>query len=132
MRPIKFRAWSRQEKEMVYAEPCEFDKSIWSRTDDKIPLMQFTGLHDKTGKEIWEGDVVDDGDGAAIVEWLPGHCSFVLKPLWENPEHSYYWFNKGTFSPKDANRTKLTETEVLGNIYEHPQLLSDQKLEGRV
>lgn len=121
-RIIKFRAWDG--KEMIYdvgicpeSGETKFrqENGNWSfRPNTGVPLMQFTGLHDKNGKEIWEGDIIcwhhyTLHDILAKVEWHNG--SFKQFPL-EN---------------KGANWGDVTnlsgKLEVLGNIYENPELL---------
>ena len=67
--------------------------------------MQFTGLTDKNGKEIYEGDIVRYRDGIYKVDWF---------------ENGFYLF-------RDV-RAKFdiwwVDTEVVGNIYENPELLT--------
>ncbi|MFA7212175.1 MAG: YopX family protein [Bacteroidales bacterium] len=55
MRPLKLRAWDKINKRMIYIESFSQIPSNWK---DVWILMQFTGLLDKNGKEIWEGDKV--------------------------------------------------------------------------
>ena len=123
-REIKFRAMSEGKMEPIsgYGSASggvfELDRKFDS------PLMQFTGLKDKNGKEIYEGDVVkyeilDDvfkhhGDTRIReVKWdeRAGHY-FLLGPLPgdHNPYRELYDFN--------------SRAEIIGNIYENPELLT--------
>lgn len=108
----------------------EFDKDgvkwigCWyvSRDDDGDPtqelgqvnnpiLMQFTGLKDKNGKEIYEGDIFQDEED--------GSCEFVE---WDNEFGGWStqaWYSVGEFA-QAAERL-----EVIGNIYENPELLNN-------
>jgi len=80
---------------------------------DAIVLMQFTGLKDKNGKEIYEGDILcRAGHRNRVVEWKED--AFILRP---NPaldsDHDQ------PYRLKTVTRT----SEVIGNIYENPELL---------
>jgi len=111
VREIKFRAWDKEDKKMLndyatYLMLCReggFDES--KRNYD---LMQYTGLKDKDGKEIYEGDVVRTNEAGWIakVKWFEG--KFVCVD------------NKGGFSGDLTSC--LLEGEVIGNIYENPEL----------
>ena len=62
-REIKFRVWDKEKSEMFFVEDiywAEVDESITNINgwNNENPLMQFTGLKDKNGKEIYEGDIV--------------------------------------------------------------------------
>ena len=113
MREIKFRAWDKKRKEMFYSDfQISADGGIhwwkpeegycWPRKD--VELMQFTGLKDKNGKEIYEGDILKyyyphapENEKGRIKEirWvgyrydITDRCSKnwkVIGNLWENPE----------------------------------------------
>jgi len=119
-REIKFRAWDRENNKMRFKKDgTTFYDSEGSFPDEVIELtrriydwMQFTGLLDKNGKEIYEGDIIN---GAEVIF---GECVF----------DSYYcvmgWTLKGdwvwdfSFTQQEAD-----ELEVVGNIYENKELL---------
>lgn len=136
-RPIKFRAWVQDYKgkgnpSMVYADDTydwavsfygklvepyhkdfDFDEETGiSETDLGYELMQFTGLTDKNGKEIYEGDIVQDGaDRVAVVKYEP--AEFTADYLNQNDD--------GVLS-LDLLAPPMT-AEVIGNIHENKELL---------
>jgi len=120
MRPIKFRAWDKMEKRMIphnllmaqqYARPL--DDNIFN--DDTHIVMQFTGLHDKNGREIYEGDIVrlEAGVWSDVAEVVFNNGCFILK--------CDYWYWSGR-----CISAHYGEYEVIGNIYENPKLLEKQ------
>jgi len=121
-REIKFRAWNAVHKIMRQVDQITLNDAIWDLSKGygvSIPfmshviLMQFTGLHDKDGKEIYEGDVCDGhSDGYGKIEWtdFDGGYSYVFSDgndigIWE----------------------VLKEVTVIGNIYQNPELLEPAK-----
>ena len=71
---------------------------------------QYTGLCDKNGTRIFEGDIIRDEDGdIMVVKWLTESAAFVLEP---KPYASIYFY--GTLSSR---------IEVIGNIHDNPELL---------
>jgi len=75
MREIKFRAWDKKLKQLSI--PVQISNPPTPGHERGLILMQFTGLKDKNGKEIYEGDVVRHGEGfgstARLVKYLDGH-----------------------------------------------------------
>src|SRR3990167_6561457 len=135
MRPIKFRVWDKVSGHMImpiavtlYTNPgfgVDFtlndsihahDCASISRAKDDVILMQFTGLLDKTGKEIYEGDIVKSPGVAAGFPVIFQDGCFVGKA---NPNKKS-WIDLRIF---DVGKRKETFWEIIGNIYEHPHLL---------
>lgn len=130
MREIKFRAWDKRNKEMRYQgqedvfndfeDILNFLTEIWEYVDceeDKknFELMQFIGLKDKNGKEIYEGDVIVCRDGKYVIEYVENFAQFVMtnKDIIRTPKQ---------LSEQDAN-TCMRSIEVIGNKFENPELL---------
>lgn len=125
-REIKFRAWSKVAKKManvsmmgmgMYLLETEDGHSGSSDLED-IEIMQYTGLKDKNGKEIYEGDILDDGGVIEFrddLNWDSGgsvHSGFFSTSGYEYEESgclSYHY--------------QIGEYEVVGNIYENPGLV---------
>lgn len=136
-RPIKFRAW-------IQADPYdESDSPRMEMTDalafeEYLPindllgqvehLMQYTGLKDKNGVEIYEGDVLSvntgnfDTGGIGEVVWFESGSNFAVTGRRNLPHHHALpdMCERGCMHHQ---LVKWLVTEVIGNIYEHPELL---------
>lgn len=126
MRP-KFRAWDGAKKEMfkdtfaitetgqVIVVEQEF---VTSPPDyvfvDHLTIMQSTGLKDKNGQEIFEWDVVDYKGRKAIIKWHGSYASFIYRFVDELQERASDW---------EPLFLACYHFEVIGNIYENPELL---------
>ena len=85
---------------------------------DEIELMQSTGLKDKNGKEIFEGDVVDYKGRKAIIKWHGSYASFIYRFVDELNKRSAEWY---------PLYLAYLKCEVIGNIYENPELLEAEE-----
>lgn len=139
-REIKFRAWDSVNRKLYLDElesiafaksgiPANATISGFSRPlmaigdDPQLVLMQYTGLEDKNGNEIWEGDVVnwkcdwkcdylEEAGGNAVVYWA--------KDSWEVAVDK----TGGTgFYGLEGKEFIWDEVEVIGNVMENPELL---------
>ena len=137
-REIIYRAWLKEEKKMVNVETIDFsEKSIQylekneiidayllrTKFLEDVEIMQYTGLKDKNGKEIYEGDILKYKfpydrrlKHVSLVKFIETEASFGLKDIYGNEIPLYRITANNYF-------------EVVGNIYENPELLN--LLEGK-
>ena len=136
MREIKFRAWLKEERKMENVKTMDFtDKTIRCLKKnefinayllrrvsfDDVELMQYTGLNDKNGKEIYEGDIIKYKFPYDIrlkhispVKFLETEASFGIKDRYGN-EIPLYTISANNYF------------EVIGNIYKNKNLLEENK-----
>jgi len=125
MREIKFRAWDNEFKKMKQID-------IQEGFDSELLLMQFTGLKDKNGKEIYEGDILKLGDEDkepkttfSEVYWCEYQSKFMHKRRFLTGGGSAGELN--TWNNYLDGIKDLDFCEVIGNIYENPELLKEKK-----
>ena len=87
------------------------------RNGEDVILMQSTGLFDKNGKEIFEGDIVDYKGRKAIIKWHGSYASFIYRFIDKPKERKAEW------SPLYL---AYLHVEIIGNIYENPELLEEK------
>lgn len=133
MREIKFRAWDTEKKEwlfgyeypslggfsmfgevMMMGEYAELLSNYFPQRIKDIELMQYTGLKDKNGKEIYEGDVIEYEDQW----WSRDGDNNREEVKWNDENASYAHFAAGDWT------VGPDEVEVIGNMYENPELLT--------
>jgi len=131
MREIKFRAWDIREKTMypildleeIY-NGAKFIKNPYKLYDDMfndIVIMQYTGLKDKNGQEIYEGDItIDKFNDMGIIKWEESWACFYCEPLKNKNEIQ-------TLATINIQHEEYYNWEVIGNIYENSELLKKVK-----
>ena len=138
MREIKFRAWNIVHNLIYYKEEGQSNASFFNNCPESIyKLMQFTGLKDKNGKEIYEGDVLrvydynDTWNDGAIgdVDWDEecGGFRFNWKILLAKSGEKDFRKPISTICSSAGYNSNERENiiEVIGNIYENPELLEE-------
>ena len=124
MREYKFRVWDTENKEMLKVQELDFEDTFYGgrlsiRTDqyndyfdiEDMILMQYTGLKDKNGKEIYEGDIIK--------------CSFYPDFIFEIKFTELCWYMRKIPTSEHINLSDVLyeDLEVIGNIYDNPELL---------
>lgn len=135
MREIKFRAFVKKRNKIVNVDKINFEEKYITRYLDDLPfptlvkypfedivLMQYAGIKDKNGKEIYEGDIVNihqtvNGENVFVIEIT--NTGLVI-PSYRFDRNYKYQYNIRELLEVDEYEKEI---EVIGNIYENPELL---------
>lgn len=133
MREIKYRAWDVKRKTMQSNEDLVFydqeNTCLYSiltdSADEQLIFMQFTGLKDKNGKEIYEHDItIDKYKNKSVCCWIEEVAAFGFIPIQIYPDKSWHaLFEEHGEDTFFRNDKPAIYHEIIGNIYENPELL---------
>jgi len=126
-REIKFRAWDKKRKIILDVGRIEWTKrlsidEVWCAGDmgsllrEDADLMQYTGLKDMKGKEIYEGDIVKSN-----------LCSSIGVIGWDNEVGSWFYLWQDGIKTYPRENYDVLDEEVIGNIYENPEIMERAK-----
>ena len=127
MREIKFRAWDKKYNQMVSWDGISKNNIIGSlinnnnRSISNGVLMQFTGLLDKNGIEIYEGDIIEHH--YSLTKVIYGRSHNEMGELRESVGFHRVGINNNDLWCTTSMTYGLNSYEVIGNIYEHQHLL---------
>lgn len=127
MKEYKFRAWhtgniegvcapkpKMGKPEMYYPHPNWQCNALQLRSEGQpVIVMQFTGLVDKNGAEIYEADVISDHLGVGVIEYKDEYGAFRVN--YKNTHAKWFY---------DYLSGERKTIEVIGNMYENPELMA--------
>ena len=120
-REIKFRAWDKHHNSMEYINDLYWfeENGIHDFNNDNYIFMQNTGLKDKNGKEIYDGDIVK-------VTWGSGKIVFYEVKYCESLGYHYLRDTKNKEDDDIICIYDYSQMDVIGNVFNNPELLKNK------
>jgi len=143
MRKIKFRAWDKDDNIMFYPDKLWHNINLGLKVDtgynfkngniikvdyEKVILMQYTGLHDKNGVDIYEGDIVRlTTKGTSVYDMSDELALQNIRIIaYDDNECRFNWARSKSGTCFCKNNAEKDCFEVIGNKWENPELLEDK------
>ena len=126
----RYRVWDKLDKGIYEAGEIHWfrgefdfigDGITFKRDADEIELMQSTGLKDKNGKEIFEGDIVQFEDCYEVPDFL-----YINTGIIEWCQGGFHVTNRDSVLMEDLLDGDSLDVTIIGNIYENPELLEEK------
>jgi len=135
MREIKFRCWSQKENRMIFSDENNLSDFFYGISDGQygeVEVEQYTGLKDKNGKEIFESDILKSLETSEVYrvdDLFPVHRLTHVTNIGYFSENKYYTRNEpGSQYDNFDDWMSFSEMyEVIGNVWENPELLDNQE-----
>ena len=129
MKQVKFRAWDKKKNDWFDDDDGElyielngninfgWNGEVMDDYTDRVILLQYTGLKDKNGVEIYEGDFLMAGDAyLGVIKYHSTRAQFIGKNIGET-------FQEDKYDTLYTKNGRFNSAKVIGNIYENPELL---------
>jgi uncharacterized phage protein (TIGR01671 family) len=122
-REIKFRAWDKINNVVIKNCAMYSHYHFTENYQKEIEFMQFTGLKDKNGKEIYEGDILQFKSQSLLDSWAGKEMTTKVAEIYWNQEELAFYIRNKEVELKPDMRTDNNNFEIIGNIHENPELL---------
>lgn len=138
MREIKFRAWTKDldgvyrmsfsdkyEEDEIPTSAHQLMSYFFRNLNPNAELMQSTGIHDKNGKEIYEGDIIRylNGEITSTPNGMEGDEFETNGVIFWDGEWAQWDVTNRIDVTREEVFTEISNCEIIGNIYEHPNLI---------
>lgn len=114
----KFRAYNKEMRKMILLDPLQWPLKVLDE-EENWKVMMFTGLLDRHGKEIYEGDICNIGEDGHALPLPVSFCDGGFVVNWNGFHDTPQYSSLSAY----CNKVFQNCVEVIGNIYENPELM---------